>query len=185
MLKIRDLYEVPMLFELASHPEVYPYLRHKAETVDEFYFLTKQTIEAEERGQLISRTILDEFEQPIGTINLFDIQHQSGFLATWIGQPYFGQGYNRMAKELFFDELFFQHDIQHIFMKVRKTNIRSLRAVRKLGYAIEGNELFPEVYRAINQLDDVYDLFAITKEHYASYVQFAQHHNETDAEIVS
>src|SRR5690625_3159805 len=150
MLKIRDLQEVPTLFELASHPEVYPYLRHKATTVDEFYFITKQTIAAEERGLLISRTILDEFEQPIGTINLFDIHERSGFLAIWIGRPYFGQGYNKMAKELFFDELFFQQGIENIYIKIRKTNIRSLRALEKLQYAMNGNELFPEIYEAIN-----------------------------------
>lgn len=185
MLKIRDLLEVPALFELASHPEVYPYLRHKAQCIDEFYFLTKQTIEAEENGLLISRTILDEFEQAIGTINLFDIREKSGFLATWIGQPYFGQGYNKIAKQLFFDELFFQHGIENVFMKVRKTNVRSLRAVEKLGYVIEAGQLFPDVYQAINLEDDIYHLFVITKEHYTSYVQFTQHENATTAEIVS
>lgn len=185
MLKIRDLIEVPALFELASHPEVYPYLRHKADTIDEYYFLTKQTIEAEENGLLISRTILDEYEQPIGTINLFDVHNNSGFLATWIGQPYFGQGYNKMAKELFFDELFFKQNIENIFMKVRKTNFRSLRAVEKLGYVLIANELYEDVYKAINKKDNLYDLFVITKEHYASYVQFAQQQDHNNAEIVS
>lgn len=185
MLKIRDLHEVPTLFELASHPEVYPYLRHKAQTLDEFYFLTRQTIEAEENGLLISRTILNEFEQPVGTINLFDIHNRSGFLATWLGKPYFGQGYNKMAKELFFDELFFQREIENVFMKVRKTNLRSLRAVEKLGYAIGGNDLFPEIYEAINKEEHVYNLFVVTKEHYASYIQFTNVCNEVDTEIVS
>ena len=185
MLKIRELHEVPTLFELASHPEVYPYIRHKADTLDEFYFLTKQLIEAEEQGLVISRTILDEFAQPIGTINLFDIDNRSGFLATWIGKPYFGKGYNKLAKELFFDELFFQRGIENVFMKVRKTNYRSLRAVEKLGYAIIGDDLFPDVYNAINVNGDVYHLFVVTKEHYASYLQFADVSSEKDAEIVS
>lgn len=185
MLKIRELHEVPILFELASHPEVYPYLRHKADTVDEFYFLTKQTIEAEEQGLVISRTILDEFAQPIGTINLFDIDQRSGFLATWLGKPYFGKGYNKMAKELFFDELFFQKGIENVFMKVRKTNIRSLRAVEKLGYAILGNDLFPEIYQAINVNGNIYHLFVVTKEHYASYIQFADISTGSETEVVS
>lgn len=185
MLKIRELHEVPILFELASHPEVYPYLRHKADTVDEFYFLTKQTIEAEEQGLVISRTILDEFAQPIGTINLFDIDQRSGFLATWLGKPYFGKGYNKMAKELFFDELFFQKGIENVFMKVRKTNIRSLRAVEKLGYAILGNDLFPEIYQVINVNSNIYHLFVVTKEHYASYIQFADISTGSETEVVS
>ena len=119
MLKKRELHEVPVLFELSSHPDVYPYVRHKAETSDEFYFLTKQLLEQEDFGTLISRTITDEFEQPIGTINLYDIENNSGFFATWIGKPYFGKGYNQLAKEAFFEELFFLSTIEIIFIKIK------------------------------------------------------------------
>lgn len=185
MLKIRELHEVPILFELASHPEVYPYIRHKADTLDEFYFLTKQLIEAEEQGLVISRTILDEYNQPIGTINLFDINNRSGFLATWIGKPYFGKGYNKMAKELFFEELFFHRGIENVFMKVRKTNLRSLKAVEKLGYAILGDDLFPDILKEINVDGDIYHLFVVTKEHFTSYMQFAEASKESGEEIVS
>src|SRR5690606_25457176 len=133
MLKIRELHEVPILFELASHPEVYPYIRHKADTLDEFYFLTKQLIEAEEQGLVISRTILDEYNQPIGTINLFDINNRSGFLATWIGKPYFGKGYNKMAKELFFEELFFHRGIENVLDR-KSTRLNSSHV--KISYAV-------------------------------------------------
>ncbi|AIF42533.1 GNAT family N-acetyltransferase [Virgibacillus sp. SK37] len=173
MLKKRDLHEVPVLYQLMSHPDVFPYVRHKAASSDEFYFVTKQTLEAEENGELISRTITDENYHPIGTINLFDIQNNHGFLATWIGQPYFGKGYNKVAKEQFFDELFYVHGIEGIFMKVRKTNKRSLGAVLKLPYAALANSTYPQLYNQINKDADVYDLFIITKDHYLSYQQFA------------
>jgi len=173
MLKNRDLHEVPVLFELLSHPDVFPYVRQKATTSDEYYFITKQTIEAEENGELISRTILDEYYQPIGTINLFDINENHGFLATWIGQPFFGKGYNKAAKELFFNELFFELNIEGIFMKIRRSNLRSLKAILKLPYVANGNTLFPDVFHHINRLEDVYDLFVISKEHYVAYQQFS------------
>ncbi len=67
--------------------------------------MTKQTLESEERGELISRTILDEWGTPIGTINLFDIEDNAGFLGTWLGKPYHGKGYNSPAKDAFFQEL--------------------------------------------------------------------------------
>src|SRR5690625_1048213 len=172
MLKNRDLHEVPVLFELLSHPDVFPYVRQKATTSDEYYFITKQTIEAEENGELISRTILDEYYQPIGTINLFDIHKNHGFLATWIGQPYFGKGYNKAAKELFFNELFFNLNIEGIFMKIRRSNIRSLKAILKFPYVSNGNKLYPDVFQHINQLEDVYDLFLISKDQYVAYQQF-------------
>ncbi len=43
------------------HPDVFPFVRQKADSYEEYLFITKQTIEAEERGELISRTILDEW----------------------------------------------------------------------------------------------------------------------------
>lgn len=181
MLKTRDLNDVPALFELIVHPKVYPYVRHKPKTSDEYYFMTKQTIQAEENGELISRTIMDEYEQPIGTINLFDIEDNYGFLATWIGAPFFGKGYNQPAKELFFDELFFTLGIETIFMKIRRTNIRSVKAIQKLPYAGIGNTLYPEIYDAINKQENVYELFAISKEHYSAYQQFTN--VETDLNI--
>lgn len=184
MLKKRDLHEVPTLFELSSHPDVYPYIRHKAKTVDEFYFLTKQLIEAENNGELISRTIIDEYEQPIGTINLYDIENKSGFLATWVGQPYFGKGYNKLAKQLFLEELFFSLEIETVFMKVKKANLRSLKALAKLAYVVNGQQLYPDVYKKINGHEEIYELFVITKEHYQSYVHFAQMENN-DEEVVS
>ncbi|UUI41635.1 GNAT family N-acetyltransferase [Oceanobacillus oncorhynchi] len=180
MLKIRDLMEVPALYELMTAPEVYPFVRQKAATVDEFYFSTKQTIEAEDRGELISRTILDEYQQPIGTINLFDIEDNYGFLATWIGKPYFGKGYNRQAKDAFFHELFTTKGIDGIFMKVQKSNKRSLKAVLKLPYVTFANELYDSMYKRINAHSNeaIYDLFVITKKHYLSYQQF---HSEAAA----
>ncbi|MFD2046445.1 GNAT family N-acetyltransferase [Ornithinibacillus salinisoli] len=184
MLKTRDLHEVPVLFELLSHPDVFPYVRQKAMTTDEFYFITKQTMEAEENGELISRTILDEYHQPIGTINLFDIEDGHGFLATWIGQPYFNKGYNKMAKEQFFEEVFYNTSIETIFMKVRKTNARSLKAVLKIPYVALGNTVYPEVYQKINLQEEVYDLFTISREHYLSYQQFTANEAAVDHEVV-
>lgn len=185
MLKMRDLHEVPMLYELMAHPDVFPYVRHKANNSDEFYFITKQTMEAEENGELISRTIMDEYYQPIGTINLFDIHENHGFLATWIGQPYFGKGYNQQAKEQFFDMLFSSYTIEGIFMKVRKTNMRSLKAVLKLPYAALGNDIYPDVYGKVNKEADIYDLFVITKDNYLSYQQFRTLEAQTTDEEVS
>src|SRR5690625_3587531 len=188
MLKNRDLHEVPFLFELSIHPEVYPYIRHKAETCDEFYFLTKQIIEAEHNGGLISRTITDEYEQPIGTINLYDIHNNAGFLATWIGKPYFGKGYNKLAKEAFLKELFFYTNIDTVFMKIRKTNTRSLKAAVKIPYIISANTIYPSVYQSINQLEDVYDLLVVTKDQFISYlpiISMEESGSTLEADVVS
>jgi RimJ/RimL family protein N-acetyltransferase len=185
MLKMRELQDVPVLFDLMIHPEVFPYVRLKANTIDEYYFHTKTSMEAECRAELISRTILDEYNLPIGVITLYDIQENYGFLSTWIGRPYFGKGYNRLAKEAFFDEVFHHLGVDGIFMKVKKTNFRSTKAVLKLPYVTAGNDVYPEIYQNINNQDVLYNLFAVTKEHYFSYRQFAGNKAvSTDEEVV-
>ncbi|SFA91854.1 MULTISPECIES: GNAT family N-acetyltransferase [unclassified Bacillus (in: firmicutes)] len=171
MLKKRDLHESHVLFDLMTHPDVFPFVRHKADTYDEFLFMTKQTIEAEERGELISRTILDEWGNPIGTINLFDIEDGAGFLGTWLGKPYHGKGYNNPAKDAFFDELFYQLGIETVFMRIRKVNIRSLKAAEKLPYAIKANETRPLVYSQLNADAEIYDLYEISKDQYTLHVK--------------
>jgi RimJ/RimL family protein N-acetyltransferase len=166
MLKKRDLHDSHVLYELIKHPDVFPFVRQKAESYDEFLFMTKQTIEAEERGELISRTILDEWGSPIGTINLFDIEENAGFLGTWLGKPYHGKGYNSPAKDAFFQELFYELGIETVFMRIRKINIRSIKAAEKLPYVIKANETRRSIYDQLNQAGDVYDLYEIPKDLY-------------------
>lgn len=167
MLKKRELQDCQALYELMTHPEVFPFVRQKAYSFDEFLFITRQTIEAEERGELISRTILDEWDTPIGTINLYDMNEQTGFLGTWLGKPYHGKGYNKLAKEAFFQELFYELDVQTIFMRIRKENIRSRKAAEKLPYVVKANETRPIIYQQLNQFELVYDLYEIPKDYYS------------------
>ncbi|WP_100331329.1 GNAT family N-acetyltransferase [Bacillus xiapuensis] len=183
MLKKRDVHDSHVLYELMTHPEVFPFVRQKAYSYEEFVFLTKQTIEAEERGELISRTITDEWGNPIGTINLYDIDQQAGFLGTWIGKPYHGKGYNALAKEAFFQELFFELDIQAVFMRIRKVNVRSLKAAEKLPYATLANESRPAIYAQINEKEEVYDLYEVSKDLFTLYV-LRQYHDTADEQAM-
>ncbi|MCM3573814.1 MULTISPECIES: GNAT family N-acetyltransferase [Mesobacillus] len=171
MLKKRDLHDCHELFELMAHPEVFPFVRQKAHSYEEFVFVTKQTIEAEEQGELISRTILDEWGDPIGTINLFDIQEGAGFLGTWLGKPFHGKGYNTLAKDAFFQELFYELGIETIFMRIRKVNIRSIKAAEKLPYVVKANETRKHIYDQLNANGEIYDLYEIPKDQYTLYLK--------------
>jgi len=171
MLKKRDVHEAEVLFELLSHPDVFPFVRQKAYSAEEYMFVTKRTLEEEEKKTTISRTIVDEYHQPIGTINLFDIEDGAGFLGTWIGKPYHGKGYNQPAKDLFFKECFFELGIERIFMKIRKVNERSRAAALKLTYTTCANEMYPHVWQQINPEGPVYDLFVVEKESFLFYLQ--------------
>lgn len=171
MLKKRDIHDSHTLYELMMHPDVFPFVRQKAASYDEFLFITKQTIEAEERGELISRTILDEWGSPIGTINLYDIEINAGFLGTWLGKPYHGKGYNNLAKDAFFNELFYEIGIETIFMRIRKVNIRSIKAAEKLPYVVKANETRKSLYDQLNAQGDIYDLYEIPKDQYTLYLK--------------
>lgn len=171
MLKKRDLQDCQALFELMVHPDVFPFVRQKAYSYEEFMFLTKQTIEAEERGELVSRTILDEWGTPIGTINLFDLQDNAGFLGTWLGKPYHGKGYNNLAKEAFFNELFYELTVDTIFLRIRKHNLRSNKAAEKLPYALLANENRKLLLDEINEGEDRYNLFEISKDLYSLHTR--------------
>jgi RimJ/RimL family protein N-acetyltransferase len=170
MLKKRDLHDSHVLYELVTHPDVFPFVRQKCASYEEFLFMTKQTIEAEERGELISRTILDEWGAPIGTINLYDIEENAGFLGTWLGKPYHGKGYNSPAKDAFFQELFYNLGIETIFMRIRKVNVRSIKAAEKLPYVVKANESRKSLYEQINATGDIYDLYEIPKDQYTFYL---------------
>lgn len=184
MLKKRDLYESHVLYELMTHPDVFPFVRQKAGSYEEFLFITKQTIEAEERGELISRTILDEWGTPIGTITLFDIEDNAGFLGTWLGKPYHGKGYNSPVKDAFFKKLFYELGIETVFMRIRKENIRSIKAAEKLPYVIKANETRTSMYEQLNANDTVYDLYEISKDRYTLYLsQKDVSHAETSYQL--
>lgn len=169
MLKKRELNECQTLFELMKHPDVFPYVRQKPNSYEEYLFLTKQLMQEEDNGLSISRTICDERANPIGTITLYDITNASGFLATWIGRPFFGKGYNRTAKEEFFQELFFSLSIESVYMKIRKTNERSLRAALKLPYVAIATEAEQRLFEKANKTNELYHLLHISKCEFIRY----------------
>ena len=185
MLKKRDLQDCHALFELITHPDVFPFVRHKADTYDEFLFISKQTIEAEERGELISRTIVDEWGAPIGTINLYDLENNAGFLGTWLGKPYHGKGYNSPAKEEFFQEVFYELGIETIFMRIRKVNIRSIKAAEKLPYVVKANETRQSLYMQLNPVKEVYDLYEISKDQYTLHYMRTNSAEQSDSELLA
>lgn len=163
MLKRRDLFECHSLYNLMMDPAVFPYVRNKCQSYEEYLFITRQLIVEEEQETCISRTILNEMGHPIGTIDLYNIVNKTGFLATWIGSPYFGKGYNQQAKESFLTELFLEHHIEMVLLKIRKQNIRSKKAVEKLPYVKLANDIKQQLFESINNSQQIYDLYYVER----------------------
>lgn len=175
MLKKRDLHECHSLFRLMTDPEVFPYVRNKCRSYEEYLFFTQKLIVEEEQKTCLSRTIMNETGHPIGTIELYDIVNKTGFMATWIGAPYFGKGYNQRAKESFFTELFIEHHIDTVYMKIRKHNTRSKRAAEKLPYASLANDINRQLYETINHTQPIYDLYQVERLSFLENGNVLQH----------
>lgn len=182
MLKQRELHETADLYELLRHPSVFPFVRHKATSAEEYLFMTKQLIEEEQNGLTISRTIVDDWGAPIGTIGLFDIQDGAGFLGTWIGKPFQGLGYNQKAKLAFLNELFFELDFHTIFLRIRQENGRSQAAALKLPYVVDAEESNPTLFQEINQGTSNFHLFKIPKDLF--YLTTAHTHEESEEQAM-
>lgn len=168
MLKRRGLEDCVQLFDLLQDKSVFPYARDKASCLDEYFFVVKKIIDEEQRGSTFSRTILDEMGSPIGTIGLYDIENNRGFLATWIGVSYQGKGYNGLAKQAFLEEVFLTTDIEEVIVKIRVTNEKSLRAFQK----VEGqSELscFDPLYQVYDPT--VWKLYKITPDYYVEQIE--------------
>ncbi|NCU17222.1 GNAT family N-acetyltransferase [Bacillus sp. P1(2020)] len=180
-LKKRNLSDCNQLYPLIIHPDVFPFVREKPNSYEEYLFLTKKVMEDEENGLLISRTILDEWETPIGVITLYDMNNGTGFLGTWLGKPYHGKGYNRIAKEAFFQELFFEKGVESIFLRVRLENIRSQKALEKIPYVLFANETRPHILEQINTnpKNYLYNLYEISKDSFTMYYKTHIQNEET------
>lgn len=158
-----------ILFNEMSHPDVSPYVRNFVNDFTEYLKNVRYILEAEERGEMIVRVIVNEWNRPIGMITLYDITEYGGFLSTWLGKSYHGKGYNNVAKELFLNEVFNEYNIQTIFMKIRIGNHRSQRAALKLAYVSQANDNYVAVYEFINANELKYNLYTVRKLDYLNY----------------
>ncbi|WP_340085158.1 GNAT family N-acetyltransferase [Siminovitchia sp. FSL H7-0308] len=107
MLKVflvpHELQYARSISELSSEPEVKDALGLTEDhtslkgTEDFINFILEQ----EKLGKQYSRVILNEDRKVTGVITLKDINrnNQTSHMGTWIGHPYWGKGYNQIAKK--------------------------------------------------------------------------------------
>ncbi len=180
MLKKYDLTkkEHLALYEQMMHPDVYPYIRLRPVTWEDYLSNVALMLNDEASGKMITRVIFDEWNRPIGMTYLYNIEGNKGYLGTWLGKEAHGKGYNRVVKELFLQELFHDYGIEHIFMRIKCENIRSQKAVLKLGYCLEANELYRDEYEKINEEGIQFNLYVVEKAIYLQKQSYVVQGNE-------
>lgn len=90
----------------------------------------------ERKGKSLSRIIVNEKKEIIGITSLKHIDHQkkTSHIGSWLGYPYWGQGYNEAAKKEIFKIAFEELDLIYVFSGAKTANVRSLKAQEKLPY---------------------------------------------------
>ncbi|GGG33621.1 N-acetyltransferase [Lysinibacillus alkalisoli] len=130
-------------------------------------------IEEEQQGKQISRVILNEDHVLIGVITLKDIKGDMAHVGTWLGEPYWGQGYNELAKLALFKEAFTERGFTLIFAGAKLSNIRSRKAQEKLPYmTFDVGDQYPQELAVIEKITgEACVLHAIKKENFLSYLK--------------
>lgn len=169
-LRQANKFDATILYYHLSNPHVVRFSRLKPNTVKEMEEMIEYLQEEERENRVISRVIVDEHDIVIGLITLWDYSpfRREGFLATFIGEAHWGKGYNQVAKQLFFDEVFSFINLEKIYMLIRNHNQRSISACNKMSYArqvdfIEEMEL-REIYN--EKIAEDHLIFSIQKENY-------------------
>ncbi len=70
---------------------------------------------------------------PIGIIRLIDLHEHAAEVATWVSPTHWGTGVNAEAKYLLLRYAFERRTLKRIEFKIDVNNVRSIRAIEKLG----------------------------------------------------
>lgn len=93
-------------------------------------------------GQRVPFAIFHHARQEhIGSTSLWRIDHINLSLeigSTWLAAPFHGSGVNRECKELLFAHAFEELKMNRVVLQTDELNVRSRRAIEKLGAKLEG-----------------------------------------------
>jgi ribosomal-protein-alanine N-acetyltransferase len=129
------------LYELARDPEV---VRHFSwgpytDIADAHAFI--DSLEGKrESGERLEFVIADENDVPLGITGLSELSRRDrrAVVGTWLGREHWGTGANRESKDLILALAFGPLDLLRVTAHAHPDNVRSLRALEKLGFTREG-----------------------------------------------
>jgi ribosomal-protein-alanine N-acetyltransferase len=84
--------------------------------------------------------IVDAADQPIGLTGLTEVSERDGraVVGTWLGRKHWGTGANRESKALILHFAFEQLGLGRVSAYAHPDNVRSLRALERIGFRREG-----------------------------------------------
>lgn len=128
--------------EVASEPGLIAYSPGVLHTPDGFDQYFERALQEAARESSIPYLIYDrEREAFAGSTRFMRIDRPNRVLevgATWIGKPFWGTGLNGAVKQLMLNQAFGNMGFERVEFRIDERNIRSRRAVEKLGARLEG-----------------------------------------------
>lgn len=161
------------IFRLSSVPAVKDALGLPDGTIEDTLHFSRRVREEELAGKTLPRVILDEQNHLIGLTDLMFIDHakKSCHIGTWIGQEYWGQGFNEASKVAILKIAFEEVGLERVFAGARAVNIRSQKAQEKLPFIrLHVEAEFPHEHEALeNKEQEPCVLHVFLKEDFESY----------------
>ena len=121
---------------------IWEFLPRKIHSTDDFDAYNKWIFERIDNGFLLVYTIIDKQADTIigstGFLNYDKDNRKIEIGGTWLTPNYWGSKFNLEAKYLLLNLCFAEKDIVRVELKTRETNIRSQKAIEKLGCLKEG-----------------------------------------------
>ncbi|MEE6449724.1 GNAT family N-acetyltransferase [Gottfriedia acidiceleris] len=149
-----DLKYAEQVFRLSSDPGVKDVLGIKVDSIEDTIRFINYIVQQEIDGKVINRIILNEQGEVVGITSLKHIDRGDGIchIGTWIGVPFWGQGYNEASKIEILKIAFNELKMDYVFAGAKESNNRSRRAQEKLAYMTIGVEKeFPKELTIIEQ----------------------------------
>ncbi|GMA62955.1 GNAT family N-acetyltransferase [Alicyclobacillus fastidiosus] len=170
-----DLSFAERMWELVSNPKIKDVLGIPDESVKDTRNFIQWITQEEQNGNQLSRVILNENGEFIGVTTLMSINRERKrcHVGTWIGQEYWGMGYNHASKIEILKIAFQELGLVHVLAGARKTNIRSQKAQEKLPYIrLNVEDQFPDEHEFLeNKEQQPCVLHAFFKNDFEKYVK--------------
>lgn len=130
------------LIDVASQEKLVQYSPSDIETLEAFKKYVEKALKHQEAKSAIPFIIYDKSKKKYaGSTRYMNIDWTNKVLeigSTWIGIEFHGRGLNSQMKHLMLDHAFNSMKFEKVEFKVDERNIKSRKAVEKLGAILEG-----------------------------------------------
>jgi len=150
-----EVAHIPALYTAGNHPDIWHYLPMTVSTLAEMHDLVHAFLEDQRQGRSLPFTIIDqERDQVMGSTRIHNISHENRSLEigkTWLSPTVWGTHLNTECKYLLLCHCFETVQAIRVQLKADVRNLRSQRAIERIGGCREGvlrhHWILPDGYR--------------------------------------